>query len=369
MSCIKKYFTNFANVGLQTNIVKMNGNPDDGFIVDFPKPFLINGFGEMLPAPSTSPLYPESRFNYRAIADQNTYKELPLTLFIAFMYANRTITNPLTDAVAYEELPYAKFAEYFDQHLNDALFPINYNPFAWPQNHIANVWGEMFTTPPPQGINLAMLELQQFLFQNSDKRLWGAPGRYYLNSPAVLGNQVFTPITEYEVYFTNGNEASNFGPIPPIMPIKLSTGMPSFIWIDYLNTPGIIRWGSNVVPYAGSGPASPDFDALPFQINGAIELWIKDVLTAETGDVPAFIPPAAPSTGYGVSTEGTTDYVTFACTDDYTFGTLALANGEQKRLHIAFEGPPQAPFWDLLVDYFNNVADPRLILSELKSIE
>jgi hypothetical protein len=369
--CYKPYFKNVNQIGTQLNSVTLLETSEEGatYELTFPRPFLIMGVCRVQPSTdvplSTSLFFPGGNPQMYDEGVQNTHSELFQMLQIACMYANRQAPERIYDTM-YVRAPIAEdYSNYFARDLNEALMPFNYNSFLWPMSFMREFWEALDTTPP---VNF-VLDFYSFLnktWKLSNRRLWGAPGKYLIFEPTT--GVRYVPETGFERYIDNGAEASNITIAWPA-PIALVNTVQAYIWISYFSDPNTPVWGDPNVPYAGGGPAQPDFDANPNNPAACITDWIIAVMTAETGDVPAFTPPGPYATGYGCGTGGNQYDTTFACTDDYTFGTLALASGEQKLLHIAFSGVSKSPYWDALQLLLADVTTASFVVQELKSTE
>ena len=191
--CINRsYFYGKISVGNEMNLIPLEGNATDGFTITFPLPFLLLGFGTLEELPTGGdPVYDPGRVKVSSAAINSTNKELLETLFIGLMEANRDDTSPNDPALPINYTD-GEYLNYFKFYLNNALKPRNYNTFLYPESAIADYWdaeNALASQNPAQ----ALFNLMKSLRENTDLRMWGAPGTYTINPE----------LTAYAITFNN----------------------------------------------------------------------------------------------------------------------------------------------------------------------
>lgn len=188
--CGKQYFNNHISTIPLVDVVSAKEIQPGVYELFFPYPFVLIGFADnptnwsTVPPVSETPmpLYPGAPNSGLS----NQYSDLLAKFYSVFMYANRDVgnyaTSPFLGACIYSEYLFCKFKNYFASHLNFKLKEIFYNQFLYPQQLVTSFWANEVTLPDADATQLRMYELVQTLFKTTDRRLWGAPGKYVFNT-------------------------------------------------------------------------------------------------------------------------------------------------------------------------------------------
>ena len=209
--CRRAYFTQKRdNLIVQDVIVATIDDEAKILTLEFPYPFQIFGLARVEdwttnPPASETPM-PED-WILLSTANNNANSYWLQQMFSIMMYANRDYnaagdysTSPFLGAITYTEKQWGKFNNYFWNYLNPALKPLYYNAFLAAPSWIKRFWVEEDTIADPYQLtqrDARIMSLMDRLFNQTDRRVWGAPGLYTVNYGAG------TPSGAGELYVTN----------------------------------------------------------------------------------------------------------------------------------------------------------------------
>jgi hypothetical protein len=169
-----------------------------------PYPFQILGLSDVTQWPAMPPvseLPMNLSFDLKATGVQDSNAAWLQQMFSVMMYANRDhddySISPFLGSIEYEEYLFAKEAGYFKNFLNANLKPIFYNQFLFPPYEIVKFWNDEVTIASPATTMQRYRELASRLFELSDGRLWGAPGKYTIHYGPEIVTAELELVTEF----------------------------------------------------------------------------------------------------------------------------------------------------------------------------
>lgn len=387
--CIRKYFTNYANVGSQLNVIRTTGNPADGFQMIFPRPFQllnITDFQDIITG--QSPVFSGALVLHPRIDINVAYSELLPALMLQMMFTNRDLIYS-EGASLYD----GKYGQYFEQYLanpesGDIRDNNNFYSFMYPPSYVTdfiNQFGGPGFIPLENFYKLAF-----DIMNTSDKRLFMAPGKYSFAPPTVPAGTE-TQLTQCFDDFQSFTDLAKFF-LNYANPINIALSEATTYLKVYIESSddgaggGPVVWGSTDDKY--TGVIQPDYSMM---VGGDPTFMIIDFcnrllqyITGDPGEPYANfvgntlntwaqfeVNPDGPSLGCSIDTPGGFS-VRSAVNKNYNYGKLGFATPKFYELKVNFfnkSGDSQV--FAQLQNLYSDLGDvpPNFSVLELKSVE